>query len=262
MTTEEPGVSSGDTPDPVQQELDRSGTVADTVAELTGDDLAPEERRRLLRRLAGQTAKTWKTVWRPKEAVSWLTSTATDIAPYITVRDLATLRRHHPDLTGDALAERLIRNAARTTAGIGMAGGGIATVEWAAPPTLLTAPVLLTAETLAVVAVELKLIGELHEVYNQPIPGTGTQRATAMLAAWAGRRGVNPLSGVRGMAAVLGTTARKELRDRIAKRFGRNLTTLGPLLSGAAVAGYLNRRATRQLGDAIRKDLGRRAIEG
>lgn len=178
------------------------------------------------------------------------------------MRDLATLRRHHPDLTGDALAERLIRNAARTTAGIGMAGGGIATVEWAAPPTLLTAPVLLTAETLAVVAVELKLIGELHEVYNQPIPGTGTQRATAMLAAWAGRRGVNPLSGVRGMAAVLGTTARKELRDRIAKRFGRNLTTLGPLLSGAAVAGYLNRRATRQLGDAIRKDLGRRAIEG
>jgi hypothetical protein len=49
------------------------------------------------------------------------------------------------------------------------------------------------------------------------------------------------------------------------RRFGRNLTTLGPLLTGAAVASYLNRRATRSLGDKIRKDLRKRhhpAIEG
>jgi hypothetical protein len=63
---------------------------------------------------------------------------------------------------------------------------------------------------------------------------------------------------------VLGTAARKELRDRLLRRFGRNLTTLGPLLTGAAVAGYLNRRATLSLGEEVRKDLGRRhkVIEG
>jgi hypothetical protein len=41
----------------------------------------------------------------------------------------------------------------------------------------------------------------------------------------------------------------------ILKRFGRNLTTLGPLLTGAAVASYLNRKATRRLGDDLRRDL-------
>jgi hypothetical protein len=30
---------------------------------------------------------------------------------------------------------------------------------------------------------------------------------------------------------------------------------MGPLLTGAAVAGYLNRRATNALGDHVRKDL-------
>ena len=44
---------------------------------------------------------------------------------------------------------------------------------------------------------------------------------------------------------MLGTAARKELQTTLLKRFGRNLTTLGPLLTGAAVASYLNRRATR-----------------
>jgi hypothetical protein len=36
---------------------------------------------------------------------------------------------------------------------------------------------------------------------------------------------------------------------------GRNLTSIGPLLTGAAVAAELNRRATRSLGEAIRDDL-------
>jgi hypothetical protein len=61
-----------------------------------------------------------------------------------------------------------------------------------------------------------------------------------------------------GLAAVLGTAARKELRDRLLRRFGRNLTTYGPMLTGAAVASYLNRRATIALGQQIRKDLAGR----
>ncbi|WP_018352882.1 hypothetical protein [Longispora albida] len=256
--------------EPVRHELDRlaarpdpnvvDGELAGTVAELTAEDLSQADRRKLLRRLAAQTGRTWRNVWRPKKAVEWITDTVSDVAPHIKIRDLATLRRHYPGLDGDALAERLVRNAGRVTMAIGAAGGGIATVEWVAPPTLLSTPVLLTAETLAVVAVELKLIGELHEVYGQPVPGNGKQRAVALLQAWAAQRGVTLMTGTRAMAVVLGTNARKQLTQQIAKRFGRSLTTLGPLLSGAAVGGFLNRKATRSLGGEVRKDLRRRAI--
>jgi hypothetical protein len=169
------------------------------------------------------------------------------------------LLRHHPGLSEDALAERLIRNAALTTAAVGAASGGVASIEWVATPTLLSAPVLLAAETVAVVAIEIKLIGELHEVYSLPVPGNGAQRAAALVQAWAHRRGISPaVPGGLGVAAVLGTAARKELRDRLLRRFGRNLTTYGPLLTGAAVASYLNRRATLALGQQIRKDLSGR----
>ena len=41
-------------------------------------------------------------------------------------------------------------------------------MEFAAPPTLLTAPVQLAAETLLVAAIEIKLLAELHEVYGVP----------------------------------------------------------------------------------------------
>src|SRR5690606_36838406 len=123
-------------------------------------------------------------------------------------------------------------------------GGGVPSINWVTPPALLTAPALLAAETVAVVAVELKLIAELHDIYGQPVPGTPTQRAGTLLQLWAARRGVNVVVPGRGITAVLGTTARHELRDRLARRFGRNFTTLGPLHSGAAVAAWLNRRAT------------------
>jgi hypothetical protein len=233
------------------------------VVALTGDDVEPGQRRKLLGRLIEQMKDSGiGRLFRPKAAIRWVTDTVADIAPHVPVRDLDTLRRHFGGLEGEPLADRLIRNAARTTAGIGAAGGGVAAVEWAVPPTLLTAPVLLAAETVAVVAVELKLVGELHEVYGMPLPGTGARRTAAMLQSWAGRRGVNPLVPGGGISLVLGGAARKELRDTLVKRLGRNLTTLGPLLSGAAVAGYLNRRATLALGEQLREDLRKTPIEG
>jgi hypothetical protein len=80
--------------------------------------------------------------------------------------------------------------------------------------------------------------------------------------AWTQRRGVNPLVPGAAMSTALGTAARKELRDRLLRRFGRNLTTMGPFLTGAAVAGVLNRRATHKLAHEVRKDLHarRRAV--
>lgn len=227
-----------------------------TVAALTADDLPPERRRQLLTRLVGQArARGLADLFKPKAALRWMTETVSEIAPHVPVRDLATLRRHFDGLDGEALADRLVRNAARATAGVGAAGGGVAAVEWAVTPTLLSAPVLLAAETVVVVAIELKLIGELHEVHGVPLPTGGTQRAVALVQSWANQRGINPMTPGVGVAAVLGTAARKELRDSLLKRFGRNLTTLGPFLTGAAVASYLNRRATRALAQQLRTDL-------
>jgi uncharacterized protein (DUF697 family) len=227
-----------------------------TVAALTADDIEPAGRRKLLTRLVGDIRRRGVgQVFRPKAAVRWMADVVGDVAPHVPVRDRETLQRHFPGLDDDQIAERLIRNAARTTAGIGAAGGGVASVEWVATPTLLSAPILLAAETIGVVAVEMKLIGELHEVYGRPVTGSPGQRAVALIQSWSGQRGVNPLVPGVGVATVLGTAARKELQGMLLRRFGRNLTTMGPLLTGAAVAGYLNRRATRNLGEHIQKDL-------
>jgi hypothetical protein len=231
--------------------------LTETVKELAEEDVQPARRRKLLGRLVrDQTAKRGvRELFKPKQAAAWMADAISEIVPHLPVRDLETLRRHYDGLDGERLAERLVRNASRVTAGIGAAGGGVAAVEWVATPTLLSAPVLLAAETVAVVAVEMKLIGELHEVYRQPVPGTGAQRAIELMQAWAQQRGVNPLAPGRGITTALGVAARKELRDRLLKRMGRNLTTLGPLLTGAAVAGFLNRKATQSLGEKIREDL-------
>ena len=237
--------------------------LAGTIAALTEDDLDQSERRRLLGRLAGEIrSRGIGDLFRPRAAMRWLADVVSDVAPRLPIRDYETLHRYFPDLSDDALAERLIRNAARTTAAIGAASGGVASIEWVAAPTLLSAPILLAAETVAVVSIELKLIGELHEVYGAPVVGNRTERAIALVQAWAQRRGINPMLPGMGVAAMLGTAARKELRDRLLRRFGRNLTTYGPLLTGAAVASYLNRRATIALGQQIRKDLAGRTSRG
>src|SRR6266511_712186 len=201
--------------------------LSSAVAALTEDDVEPATRRRLLGRVVREEVRERgiKKLFRPKEAIRWVVDAVTDVAPQIPVRNLDTLRAHYPGLEGEALADRLVRNAARVTAGIGAASGGVSAVEWAVTPTLLSVPVLLAAETVAVVAVEMKLIGELHEVYGCPIEGNGAQRAAGLLQAWAHRRGVNPLSPGRGIAAALGTATRKELRERLVRRYGRNLGT-------------------------------------
>jgi len=252
MTTPDTGAEPTETPAQAEDDTE----IGATVAALTADDLEPAGRRELLGRLLSDVRRRGLgQLYRPGAALRWMADAVGDIAPHVPVRDLDTLHEHFPGLDGDDLADRLIRNAARATAGIGAAGGGVATLEWAAAPTLLSVPVLLAVETVAVVAIELKLIGELHEVYGQPIAGSTTQRASALLQAWSGQRGVNPLLPGVGIASVLGTASRRELQNSLLRRFGRNLTTIGPLLTGAAVASYLNRRATRNLGEKVQKDL-------
>ena len=245
-------------PDPTgveRGEQDADGGLSATLDALSVPALVPAQRRGLVRQLARQLPRRRR--WHPRTAMRWVVDTVGEVAPHVPVRDLATLQDHYRGLAGPALAERLVRNAALATAGVGAACGGLAAVKWTVPPTLLAAPVLVGAETVAVVAIELKLIGELHAAHGAPLPTTGAQKAAALLGSWAHQRGVNPLLPAGGISVALGATARKELADRLVRRFGRNLPTLAPLLAGAAVGSYLNQRATRTLGRTIATDLAR-----
>jgi hypothetical protein len=56
----------------------------------------------------------------------------------------------------------------------------------------------------------------------------------------------------------IGAAAKRSLRKRLVRRAGRNLSTLGPMLSGAVAGSVVNHRETRRLGDLVRDDLRRR----
>lgn len=186
----------------------------------------------------------------------WLVDLLLDVAPRIPVRSAATLRTQHPGLSDDDLAQVLISGAAKTTAAVGAAGGALAAVEFAAPPALLTVPAQIAAETLLVAAAEVKLLAELHEVYGVPVAGSARTRAQAYLVAWSERRGIDPISPAT-LRFSLGAATKRALRKRLVRRAGRNLTTLGPLMSGAVAGSFVNHRETRRLGDQVRDDLRR-----
>nr|WP_245929260.1 hypothetical protein [Murinocardiopsis flavida] len=190
----------------------------------------------------------------------WITDLfANEIAPRIPVRDRATLIAHYNGLTGEELAEALVRNAANGTTTVGAAGGALAAVQFTAPPLLLTAPAQIAAESVVVAAIEVKLLGELHEVYGVPVGGTPLQRTSGYLVSWAKKRGIDPLQGTQTFAVALGAAAKTALRKRLMRLMGRHLTTLGPYLTGAVAGGALNRTGTLSLARAIRHDLRMRA---
>jgi hypothetical protein len=178
-----------------------------------------------------------------------------DIAPKIPIRSIGTLRDQYPDLSTDQLADALIETAAKASAGIGAAMGAAAAV-----PFIPTAPVELGVETLSLVAVELKLIAELHEVYGMPAPGNPAQRMLAYVSAWADRRGVRITGG--GLALAMGSPLRRKLERRLIAKAGKSALSLAPFLTGAAAGALLNHRETRKLGTQVRDDLRKRAAGG
>ena len=186
----------------------------------------------------------------------WLGEVFADIAPRIPIRDLETLRRHHPGLSTQALADELTRTAVNATTAVGAAGGALAAVQFTAPPLLLTAPAQIVAETLVVAAIETKLIAELHKVHGVQVQGGTAQRAMVHVTAWAKQRGVNPLE-TGSLSAGLGSAAKTALRKRLLRTMGRHMTTLGPFLTGAVAGGTLNRAATKKLAEKVRDDLAR-----
>ncbi|MEV0537476.1 hypothetical protein [Kitasatospora sp. NPDC050463] len=178
-------------------------------------------------------------------------------APRIPVRDLSTLRAQHPDAAdAERLADLLVTGASRASGALG-AGVG-ATAMLPVPPAMM---VEIAAETLAVAAVEIKLIAELHEVYGLAAQGTTTQRASAYVAAWANRRGIDATLLVKpaGFAAMaLGAEVRQQVRKRLTRSTLRRLPSLIPMLVGAGIGATVNRRDTHKLAREVREDLRRR----
>lgn len=243
-------------------DADAHEDLAEAVERLTDPDqpLEPKQRRKLMGTVVSSVGKGARSARAKGGVVGWMIGVLEGVSPRLRVRDLETLRAHHHGLTGEALADSLVENASRGSAVVGAAGGALAAVEYTAPPTLLSAPVQIVAETVIISAIEIKLIAELHEVYGVQVHGTGRQRGLAYLQAWGRQRGVSPLQP-GSVTAVLGAGARRELRQRLLVRLGRNLTTLGPLLTGAVAGAYLNRRGTKRLADAIRDDLRGRTLD-
>jgi hypothetical protein len=222
-----------------------------------GTPLDRRARARLLRRLAVILAASARRAGAAAVARGrWLTETIEELAPHVPVRDLVTLRSQYHGLSRDDLARALIDSAARATGAVGAAGGVVSSLEFSAPPLLLTSPVQVAAETIAVVAVELKLVAELHEVYGRAAVGTPAVRTAAYLGAWTRRRGIDPFGGGAGLTGAVSGAARRELRRRVMRRAGGNAATVLPFMAGAVAGASLNSRETKKLGERIAKDLG------
>ncbi|MCW2616282.1 MAG: hypothetical protein JWN08_3276, partial [Frankiales bacterium] len=119
-------------------ELVRREQVGELVGRLSEPGLDRSERGRLLGQLTRLLSSGARSAGaRAALTGRWLADVVADVAPHVPVRDLATLRAHHDGLSGDELAQALVRTASLATAGVGAAGGALAAVQHAAPPTLL-----------------------------------------------------------------------------------------------------------------------------
>jgi hypothetical protein len=183
-------------------------------------------------------------------SMNWLTGQVVAMGPRLRIRDQATLRAQFPGRDDQEIARLLIERAARAAAAVGGTTGA-----WSALPILPAFPAEIAAETLAVVGIEIKLVGELHEVLGVPAPGNAVERGRAYIGAWAHRRGVYAVPS--GLLLVAGSPLARQLRRRLAGRVGRSAFSLGPLLTGALAGAMINRRETRKLGKDILEDLRR-----
>ncbi len=181
--------------------------MTDDIADAIGSMVTGDADASTLRRASALLARSAKTAGAGAVASGrWLAETMIDIAPRIPVRDLEAISAHHNGLRGAALAGELVTAASRTSAAVGAAAGALATAGELTPPAWVALPLELVVETVAVAAIEMKLVAELHEVYEQPVPGPASDRAIAIVRAWAERRGVTPalLTRKGGVADTLG----------------------------------------------------------
>lgn len=201
----------------------------------------------------------------------WSADTVVELAPRIPVRSLPALSAHHDGLSGAALAKEVTKSSGRVSAGIAAATGTLIAAQQLSVATVVLVPFELAAATALVTATELKLVAELHAVAGRSLGDGRLDASRAALLVWASGHALgeprNPeagprlgdgMEGRRGDVVVLGRAARRSLVEALRKRFARNLTALAPLMTGAAAAGVLNRRATVGIGNSVARDLGLR----
>jgi hypothetical protein len=176
-------------------------------------------------------------------------------APRLPIRDRERLRRAYPGSSDAEIADALVARATKLTGGIGAAAGGLTATQWFAPFSLIAMPLELGAQTALVAAVEVVLVGELHELAGRPAPGDAPGRARAYLTSWTTQRPVGG-TGSAGLLGVLSTATAAALRRQVTRRLARSTTSMAPLLVGATVAARINRKATAVLADKLRGDLG------
>jgi hypothetical protein len=254
--------------DPGTEPSEISLRAAEVAADVTEAE-RPQDRRRLVApftraassgaRVAGRGTRAARRQARAARhgvgsGTAWLATQVTAMAPRLRVRDQAALRAQFGGKSAEDIADALVEGAARASAAAGGAAG-----VWAALPTLPAFPAEVAAETLVLVGIEIKLVAELHEAYGMPAEGNFADRMSAYVAAWAHRRGVYMIPG--GVVLAAGSPLARLLRRRLAARAGRSAFSLAPLLTGAAAGAFLNARETRRLGQDIRRDLRRRALE-
>ncbi|KQS63637.1 hypothetical protein [Modestobacter sp. Leaf380] len=196
--------------------------------------------------------------WNPGTVLTDLLRTA---APRLPIRDRDRIRAAHPGRTDSEIAEHLVSRAATLTAGIGAATGGLTAAQWFAPPSMVALPLELGAETVLVAAVEVVLIGELHELHGRPAVGEAGQRAGAYLNAWTSQRAVDGVPGQGGLLSTIGSAGVNALRRRVTRRLARNVSSAAPFLLGATLAARSNRKATTELAEKVLADL-RTALPG
>ena len=176
-------------------------------------------------------------------------------APRLPIRDGDKLRRAHPGASDTEIADALVARAARLTGAIGAATGGLAAAQWFAPPSLVALPLELGAQTVLVAAVEVVLVGELHELAGRPAPGDARARAGAYLTSWTTQQAVGSAAGITGLIGVVSTAAAAAMRRQITRRLARSTTSMAPLLVGATLAARGNKKVTTALADRLRADL-------
>jgi len=189
-----------------------------------------------------------------------LRDAARSIAPRLPIRDRPTLERHLHVSDTEPMADVLVRNAASATAVAGSVGGVLVITSKTGPLMLAAIPLRVAAETLVVAMIELKLIGELHEVYGKPLAGTTVQRGTTALRLWASHRGFE-IEDAGGIVGTLSQMARRPTTRRAAaavtgKALGRKGIRIGAGIAGAVE----NRKTTYTLSEQVRAELRRRQI--
>jgi hypothetical protein len=189
----------------------------------------------------------------------------TAIAPRLPVRDLDALTRHHGGRSGDDLADALARSASTATGMAGVVGGSLVFATKRSQAVVLTIPLRIAAEAVVVAAIEVKLVGELHEVYGRSLGRTSTERAQGALRRWAAYRGVEG-ADAGGLVSVFGKVLKRPAQRRAAGgAAGRLLGRRAAILGASVTGGAENRRETLALAEQVCEDLRRadlRSIEG